>query len=192
VSRAIVALLFLTACKADPPQGSGGPTSTTTTSVMPSLMPSVTAAPTHAATVSDWTDANTPSPTELAAAPDRAAVLTFDAMRGGYIVQRAEKIEVLPRPWFGAGPPRRDVSISADGNHLAIPDGDAVVVYEVPAKRFLARLKAPEPSSKGKMSSDGKHVRWDTPGKPCAMTDITTKIRMVKEAGAAHVAAMIC
>lgn len=124
--------------------------------------------------MSDWADANSPQAVEVANAPDRAAVVVFDAMKGGYIVQRGGQSQTLPRDWFGAGPPRRDISIAADGRHLAIPDGDAIVVYDVDAKRWLKRLDAPEPGAKGKMSADGRHVVWTSLKGACSMTEIAT------------------
>lgn len=126
--------------------------------------------------MSDWTDANTPQPVELVVAPDRNAVVGFDAMKGGYFVQIGARTQVLPRDWFGAGPPRKDLSVSADGTKLGVPDGDAIVIYDTGAKRWLARLNAPEPGARGALHADGKSVRWTAPGKPCSMTEIETKV----------------
>lgn len=125
--------------------------------------------------MSDWSRADAGQAVEVAHTPDRAAVVAFDGPKGGYVLERGDRMKVLPREWFGVGPPRRDLSISADGTRLAIPDGDAVVVYDTDASRWLARLDAPQAGAQGTMSTDGKHVKWSSPKKPCSMTDIATK-----------------
>lgn len=168
--RALLALL-LVACRNDPPQGS---TTSSTASVTASASASVAPQP-SAPPVSDWTDANTPQPVELVNAPERTAVVGFDTTKGGYFVARGARTQALPREWFGAGPPRKDLSVSADGIKLGVPDEDAIVIYDTGAKRWLARLTAPEPGLRGALAVDGKSVRWTAPGKPCSMTDIETK-----------------
>jgi hypothetical protein len=82
-------------------------------------------------------------------------------------------------PPAGRSPPRRDLSISADGARIAIPGGAAVVVYDVDSKRWLARVPTPSGAAgaagaAGKMSADGKHIRWSSPGGGCSMTEIET------------------
>jgi hypothetical protein len=131
-------------------------------------------APKTTPTISDWSKPDAGQPVEVANAPDRAAVVVFDATKGGYVLERGGQSRALPREWFGVGPPRRDVSISADGKRLAIPDGDDVVIYDTDTSRWMARIKAPQPGAQGKVSADGRHVRWSAPGKPCSMTEIAT------------------
>jgi hypothetical protein len=173
---ALGALLFLVfvACRNDEPRPSSSSAESPPTAPAPPATSSP--GPTTAATVSQWHDANTPETVELVVAPERAAVVAFDVTKGGYVLTRGARANPLPREWFGAGPPRRDLSVSADGRRLVVPDGSAAVVYDTDAKRWLARLDAPRAGSEAKISADGKHVRWTAPGAPCSMTEIDTKV----------------
>jgi hypothetical protein len=146
---AFLLLLLLSACRQDPPQGSSA---TASASVSPSVSPSPSvseapSAPKTTPTISDWSKPDAGQPVEVANAPDRAAVVVFDATKGGYVLERGGQSRALPREWFGVGPPRRDVSISADGKRLAIPDGDDVVIYDTDTSRWMARIKAPQPGA---------------------------------------------
>ena len=167
MKRALLGALLLVACRKDAPEGS---TSATPSS---SVAPTETADDTPVeAGVSKWSKTSTEG-VELVVAPNRTAWLTFG--NGGYNIHRGERSQRLPREWFGAGPPRKDLSISGDGSYVAIPDESGVSVYLTNPPHWLGRFAAPQTGAQGKMSNDGKFVVWTAPGAPCSMTEIATK-----------------
>jgi hypothetical protein len=140
-----------------------------------------------AAVASQWSKPTFTQPNELVVAPDRAAVLMFETAKGGYFVQRGGQEKRLPRIWFGVGPPRRDLSMTADGARIAVPavepspgEAVAVVVYETDVPRFVGRFAlsqkdAPDGGGfEGKISPDGQYVVWTSARRPCMVTEIAT------------------
>lgn len=188
---ALVALLVLASlgCQKDAPQGSTSSSASPapSASVAPASSSSAEPAGDAAAPHSQWSKPTFTQPNELVVAPNRAAVLMFESSKGGYFVQRGDQEKRLPRIWFGVGPPRRDLSMTADGSRIAVPviepspgEAAAVIVYETDVARFVGRFALPSKdvpdagTVEGRVSSDGKYVVWSFPRRACMTTEIAT------------------
>jgi hypothetical protein len=178
---AVVALLLVSSCTKQEKQDVGArpPASASSAS------PSATAETEIDASIpaSSWSKKATDD-LELAATPDRGVLLVYG---GDYRIRRGEATTRLPREWFGVGPPRHDLSLSADGNTLAVPvtepsadEGAAVILYDTRARRFNGRFAVPKKDmlvardGVGKVSGDGNTITWTFTGRPCMVTDVAS------------------
>jgi hypothetical protein len=186
IACAFVALAAAACSKGSTPGESSSATPPASVSVTSTT--SSNAAPTQSAVpVSRWDDPDASVAVELVSTPGRVAWITFEARKGGYIFHRGERSKRLPREWFGAGPGRHDLSLSADGARLAVPMSDtspaemmAVMVFETETQKVLGRFAVPQKESpggggfEGKISADGKYVVWTFTRRACMVTEIET------------------
>lgn len=176
------ALLFLLACdKQEKPEATPAPSSS---SAAPVASAAEDAGGDASIPMSSWSTKSN-NELELAGTPGRTAMLVFSH---DYAVRRGDTLTPLPREWFGAGPPRHDLSLTTDGDLLAVPvnpppadEAVAVVLYSTRARRFVGRFAIatkdiPDAGAGaiGKVSGDGKSIVWTLPGRPCMATDVVS------------------